>query len=349
MLQFTKGNLFKADVEAIVNTVNSEGFMGKGIALQFKRAYPDNFAAYVAACKRGEVVTGSVLVVPVNPLDSPIKYVINFPTKAKWRAKSRIEYIETGLESLVREVERLGIRSLGIPPLGCGLGGLPWPKVKERIEQAFASLPDVRVLVFEPGETPPAKEMINNTAKPVLTGLGAAFLKLFDKYLIFSIGTELSLVEMQKLAYFLKLADPTVPLDFAKGTYGPYSDGLRRVLSAYEGHYLTGFGDGTGSPLRYDIQLTADREEVDAVLHKSRRQGVMLEKALGYITGFESAYGLELLASVHWAATRECPDTNLEAVTAFVQGWTSRKQELFTDRHIRIAYEHLRKQGLLPQ
>lgn len=346
MIKLTKGDLLKADVEALVNTVNTEGFMGKGIALQFKRAFPDNYEKYAAACKQGRVKTGEMFVTPVRRLDSGVKYIINFPTKEKWRAKSKLEYIRSGLQALLQEVAGRGIKSIAVPPLGCGLGGLPWATVKKLIEEAFEQCPEVEVLLFAPGETPAAGAMINNSPAPRFTGLWAALFKTLDRYMACSFSTELSQVEIQKLAYFLHLAGFPLPLKFTRGVYGPYCDTLRHIISQHEGHSLHGFGDGTAPVLASNIELLIDRDQINRLLESTPEMAQVVNRALAYIKGFESAYGLELLGSVHWAAAHEVAP-ELTAVTAFVQGWTKRKGDMFTDEHISIAFEHLRKNGLI--
>jgi len=153
MIKLTKGNLLEADVEALVNTVNCVGVMGKGIALQFKQAFRDNFQAYANAYRNGEVKPGRMFIFPTDRMINP-KFIINFPTKRHWKEMSRLEYIEQGLNALVKEVRRLGIKAIAIPPLGCGYGGLKWPEVRNLIETAFNQLPDVLVLLFEPKGTP---------------------------------------------------------------------------------------------------------------------------------------------------------------------------------------------------
>jgi O-acetyl-ADP-ribose deacetylase (regulator of RNase III) len=140
MFELTRGNLLEADVEAVVNTVNTEGIMGKGIALQFRKAYPENYEAYRRACKTGEVQPGRMFVFDRHTFTLP-RYIINFPTKHHWKGKSRIEYIESGLKALIEEVRQRNIHSIAIPPLGCGLGGLEWDKVRPMIEDAFHDLP----------------------------------------------------------------------------------------------------------------------------------------------------------------------------------------------------------------
>ena len=154
MIDFKTGDILAEDAEALVNAVNCVGIMGRGVALQFKQAFPENFKAYARACKLGEVEPGRMFVFDTGQLTHP-RYIVNFPTKRHWRDKSRVDDIEKGLGALVAEVCQRRIRSIAIPPLGAGLGGLSWPDVRSRIERAFLVLPDVRVLVFEP--TPASK------------------------------------------------------------------------------------------------------------------------------------------------------------------------------------------------
>ena len=341
MIQFTQGNLLLADVDALVNTVNTQGFMGKGIALQFKKAYPANFEAYAQACKEGKVQVGSMFIVPVSLTHSRVKYIINFPTKAHWRGTSQLAYVQEGLRHLVSEVLRLGITSLAVPPLGCGLGGLSWPIVKKLIEEAFTPFPGVDVLVYAPGKTPDAQDMPNTTQCPPLTPLRAAFFTFIDGYMTKSFSVKLSFVEVQKLAYFLQLAGLPLSLSFAKGHYGPYADNLRHVMSACEGHFILGYGDGTNQALAQKITLACAESAKETLAKGPAQEQVAVEKASDLIEGFEDAYSLELLASVHWAATREIQKPTLEDVTLFVQEWTTRKKTLFTEEHIKIAFSHL--------
>ena len=173
MIELTTGNLLETNTEALVNTVNCVGVMGKGIALQFKQAYPDNFRAYEQACRAGEVQLGRMLTFSTGTLVNP-KYIINFPTKRHWKGKSRIEDINRGLIALIDEVQRLEITSIAVPPLGCGNGGLNWSDVRPLIEAAFASLPHVRVLLYAPIGAPDAEAMPVRTTKPRVTQIGCA-------------------------------------------------------------------------------------------------------------------------------------------------------------------------------
>jgi O-acetyl-ADP-ribose deacetylase (regulator of RNase III) len=167
-MEFTRGNLLQADAEAIVNAVNCVGVMGRGLAAQFKAAYPENFKAYAASCKRREVVPGRMFSFETGQLTNP-RFIVNFPTKRHWRDKSRVEDIEAGLIELIEEVKKRGIKSIAIPPLGCGLGGLDWKDVRPLIERAFAAVPDVRALVFEPNDEGPSDTMTKTQAALRLT------------------------------------------------------------------------------------------------------------------------------------------------------------------------------------
>jgi O-acetyl-ADP-ribose deacetylase (regulator of RNase III) len=153
MIQRVKGDILEAQTEALVNTVNTVGVMGKGIALQFRQAFPENYRLYRAACERGEVRPQRMFVVQTGLLGNP-RLIVNFPTKRHWRGRSRIEDIEGGLRDLVTVIQQEGIRSIAIPPLGCGNGGLEWSEVRPRIEEALQAVPGTEVLLYEPAGAP---------------------------------------------------------------------------------------------------------------------------------------------------------------------------------------------------
>lgn len=153
MIELTSGNLLDSEAEALVNAVNTVGVMGKGIALQFRHRFPEMFRAYQEACKDGRVGPGKMDVFDRGNALIRARWIVNFPTKRHWRENSREADIVSGLLDLVRVVQSLGIQSIAIPPLGCGLGGLDWPIVRERIESAFSSLPDIKVFLFQPVES----------------------------------------------------------------------------------------------------------------------------------------------------------------------------------------------------
>jgi len=230
MIERTRGNLLEADAEALVNTVNTVGVMGKGIALQFKKAFPENFKAYRKACDAKELQPGTMLVVESRELTGNPRFIINFPTKRHWRGKSKMEDIESGLAALVEEIQNRGIQSVAVPPLGCGNGGLCWSDVLPRIESAFAELPGIRVLVYDPAGAPLLHGMMDRTKRPKMTDGRAAVLCLMNRYLVPGYMYRLSMLEVQKLAYFMQVAGQDLKLRFQKHHYGPYADNLRKVM-----------------------------------------------------------------------------------------------------------------------
>ena len=244
MLTFRHGDILGSDTDAVVNTVNCVGIMGRGIALQFKEAYPDNFKAYAAACERHEVQPGRMFVFETGRLGRP-RFIINFPTKRHWRGKSRIEDIEAGLLALVGEVRARQIGSISIPPLGSGLGGLPWPRVKALVERAAAELPDVDVFVYEPGHSPDPRAN-KSTDIPEMTPGRAALITLMDRYLGALMDPVITLLEVHKLMYFLQAAGQPLRLKYVKAPYGPYAENLRHVLKHVEGHFVAGSADDSG-------------------------------------------------------------------------------------------------------
>jgi O-acetyl-ADP-ribose deacetylase (regulator of RNase III) len=168
MISITNGNIIEANAEALVNTVNCVGYMGKVMALQFKQAYPDNFNAYARTCRSNDIKPGKMFIFETGQMFNP-KYIINFPTKRHWRGESRLEDIESGLKALIQVVKKLNIRSIAVPPLGCGLGGLKWSVVRPMIEQAFSDLPDIHMYLYAPQGAPDAKAMPVHNLKPKMT------------------------------------------------------------------------------------------------------------------------------------------------------------------------------------
>jgi len=340
----TTGDLLEQRVDAIVNTVNTVGVMGKGIALQFKRKWPANAKAYEAACKRNEVVPGKMFVFDNGGLVEP-KLIINFPTKRHWRQPSRMSDIESGLVDLVAQVKHLGVRSIAIPPLGCGNGGLDWNEVRPRIEKAFRELPDVDVRLFAPSNVEGVRELAPEAQMPKMTPGRAAILKVLSIYR--EMRYPLSQLEVQKLAYFLAEAGQNLgTLKFVKHTYGPYTPALRHVLTAMSGAYLCGVGDGT-KPSEITIIGSALQEaEAFLVSQEDRETSQRVERIARLIDGFETPYGMELLATVHWVAAKT-PTGGYDEIVRGVQEWSDRKREAMKPAHIKAAYNRLLSEGWL--
>lgn len=343
MIFLKQGNLLEDEAEALVNTVNCVGVMGKGIALQFKQAFPEVFSEYEKACRRKEVQPGKMHVVSTKSLFNP-KYAINFPTKRHWKNKSRMEDIEAGLVDLIKVVKELGIKSIAIPPLGCGNGGLNWSEVRPKIEVAFEQLPDVEVHLYEPAGSPKPDQIKIRTSRPKMTRSRALFLMLMNDYSI--PGYKLSLLEVQKLAYFLQMVGEPLRLRFVKNKYGPYADNLNHVLQRLDGHFIRGFGDRSRDAEIYLIEDAAEKAE--QFLKDDRKAFEHLRKVRNIIQGFETPYGLELLSTVHWVV-KEKPELkdNIQKIVEDVHNWNDRKREIFKEKHIRKAWEHLKRIDML--
>ena len=353
MIEFKQGNLLETKTEALVNTVNCVGVMGKGIALQFKQAFAENFRQYKKACNAGQVQPGQMFTFATGTLLNP-KYIINFPTKNHWRGKSKIQYIEAGLQALVTEVQQLDIKSIAIPPLGCGNGGLDWMQVKPMIVQTFAELPQLEAIIFEPMARPVAgsngqllsKQIPVATSKPRMTRARALFICLLELYGI--PGYELTKLEIQKLAYFLQVAGEPLRLRYTKNQFGPYADNLNYVLERIEGHFIRGYGDRTENFNSQIYVLPEGQKAAHHFLEAHPDAKTRLEQVSNLIHGFETPYGMEMLATVHWVTT-ENPQASAdwEQAAIGVQQWSDRKRKLFKLNHLRKAWERLHEQHWL--
>jgi O-acetyl-ADP-ribose deacetylase (regulator of RNase III) len=338
-----KGDLVTAEREALVNTVNCVGVMGRGVALAFKRRFPANFKAYKAACEWGEVELGRMFVFETGELMP--RFIINFPTKQHWRGRSRLADIDSGLSVLVAEIERRGIRSIALPPLGCGLGGLEWTAVKPRIHRALAGLPDLDTLVFEPYATNSVEVPLPAPKRPAMTPGRAALLGLMHRYLIGLAEPFVTLLEVHKLLYFMQEAGEPLRLQYVKAPHGPYAENLRHVLRALDGHYLEGGGSGgdrTDEPLNL---IPGAIREAEAFLGQHTETRSRFDRVVELVAGFESSFSLELLATVHWVINEIGTDATPDVVRA-TYGWNSRKRQ-FSERKIELARDTLGDRGWL--
>lgn len=344
MIRLVQGDILRAEAEALVNSVNCVGVMGRGVALQFRKAFPENFKAYQRACEGGLLQPGTMLVHDLECLGAP-RYIINFPTKRHWRGKSQISDIETGLNALVEEVHRRGIHSIAIPPLGSGLGGLSWRDVRPRIERAFAALPDVDVLLYEPAGAPTIERMVREVRAPKMTVGRAALLGLMEKYLAAVMDPFVTLLEIHKLMYFMQEAGEGLRLRFRKGKYGPYAENLRHVLSHIDGHFISGFGDAADIPDRQIHLFPEAAQMAEAFLEQHPLTRSRFDRVVDLIEGFETPFGMEVLASVHWVATHEEASGPEEAILRLSE-WNPRKRK-FSETHIRTAWDVMEQKSWL--
>lgn len=341
MITCTQGDILRDESEAIVNTVNCVGIMGRGIALQFRNAYPENFKAYEKACKREEVQPGRMFVHETGDL-AP-RYIINFPTKRHWRGKSRMEDIESGLRALVAVLREKRIRSIALPPLGSGLGGLHWPEVKVRIVSALAELDEVRVTIYEPAGAPDTERMVRNQEVPKMTPGRAALVELMHRYLGGLLDPFVTLLEVHKLMYFMQEAGEPLKLRYSKAPYGPFAENLSHVLRAIEGHLVSGYADGGDAPDKQLQLVPGAIEDAQQFLQSSASTREHFTKVTGLVGGFESPFGLELLATVHWVAERE-GFASMEELVRRTHGWGERKRQ-FSPRQIELAAKALSRGG----
>ncbi len=338
MIEYKTGDILAEEAEALVNTVNCVGFMGRGIALQFKKAFPENFNAYVTRCKRNEMQPGHVFVFETGETVPP-RYIINFPTKRHWRGKSRIEDIESGLASLTKAIRSHDIRSIAIPPLGSGLGGLHWPEVRARLEAALKACEDVKVVIFEPGGGPVDERANRSSDIPKMTAARAALVGLMDRYRLALLDPFVTLLEVHKLMYFMQEAGERLRLKYQKAAYGPYAENLRHVLQRIEGHYISGYADGGDAPEK-QLELVPGAIEVATdFLAGQPETHRHFNKVVDLIEGFESSFGLELLSTVHWLASKEQAKT-LDDVVQRTYAWNDRKKQ-FSRRQIALAVDVL--------
>ena len=341
MLEPRTGNILEDQATALVNTVNTFGVMGKGIALQFRHAFPENYEVYRRACRNGDVKPGHMLAVPTNRLENP-RYIINFPTKRHWKGKSKIEDIKSGLVDLVAFLRREQIQSVAIPPLGCGNGGLNWSDVRPLIVEALAAVPNVSVHLYEPHGAPEVGVMPVAAERPNLTSNGAALLSIMMDYGI--PGYHLTILEIQKLAYFLQAAGQPWNLAFVKDKYGPNAEALNYVLQRMVGHFISGSGGrGSQAPVRI---LPEGAGRAKRILADEEDTAARVQRVAELIEGFETPHGMELLASVHWVAQESVvAKASWEESLRLIQAWNERKERVFPASHVRAAFRQLQSHG----
>jgi len=344
MFEYKAGDILAEDAEALVNTVNCVGVMGRGIALQFKNEFPENFREYARACKREEVRPGCMFVVETHKLASP-RYIVNFPTKRHWRGKSLMEDIDAGLIDLQRVIREKAIRSIAIPPLGSGLGGLDWKQVRPRIEEALRNFDDVRVVIIEPDGSPAPQQIAKRRTAPNMTPGRAALVGLMYRYLGGLLDPFVTLLEVHKLMYFMKESGEKSlnRLRLVKGHHGPCAENLSHVLREIEGHFLSGYRDG-GDASDMQLELVPGAvQDADEFLRSHPETHARFDRVAGLVSGFETSFGLELLSTVHWVIETEHART-MHEVIEHVYAWNDHKRH-FTHRQIALATDVLKNKG----
>ncbi len=352
MLNYKTGNLLESEAEALVNTVNTVGVMGKGIALMFKERFPANMEAYSQACKENKVKTGKMFVTHTNELVNP-QWIVNFPTKQHWRAKSKIEWIEEGLKDLRAFIIDNNIRSIAIPPLGAGNGGLDWNNVLPLIQKHLGDMTDIDIQIYQP--TQQYQNVSKQSGVEQLTAARAMIAELIRRYWV--LGNECTLLEVQKLAWFLQRAiqqegkESPLRLTFQPRNYGPYASDLTHLLNRLDGSYLQSDKRIPDAKATDVIAFNDNKRETVAAFLQAEATEFQyaLDKATEIIEGFESPFGLELLATVDWLITEgnvnPDADSVIEALTDWPAGakWAQRKLNMFDKKAISIAITALTK------
>jgi len=335
MIHYTTGNLLESKAEALVNTVNTVGVMGKGIALQFKNLFPNNFKKYSDACKYNELKVGQLLVTEEETLLTGKKIIINFPTKTNWRLPSEYKYIEDGLQELINIIKEHNIKSVAIPPLGSGNGGLNWNKVKQILEKQLADV-DCEIHIYEPNvriQEALKKERVK------LTPARAMLLSVL--YELARNGEFVSEFASEKVAYFLQRfgAKDAFKLEFQPNFYGPYSGKVKHVLYYLNGSYIMGYSSKDKKPFE-EIGIIPNAEtDVNNYLNRPENAEYksIVEKTKSFLKGFYSPFGLELLSSIDFIM-QERGIHELYEIIAELEEWSDRKKTLFTNpKFIQVA------------
>ena len=328
LIKYTTGDMFQSGAECLVNTVNCEGYMGQGIAYQFKLKFPENNKAYIKACKDKTLHVGTIHTFVENGIT-----IVNFPTKDKWRENSKISYIETALDVLVERLPKLNVKSVAIPPLGCGNGGLDWQTVKELIQKKLKPIADdFTVLIYEP-----QRNYVQKAATaPKLTAASLVLMKL-------KMGLKrCTKLRLQKAAYFMNLYLEEPYFSFQKYKYGPYAhsiDIVGRNIGEYQSFY--GLND-TESTYQLAYQVICS-EKTTKLLN---RLSPAIEKAVAYVNGIESDHELEGLATVTYLVQTFSRIDASQIVSEFKQ-WSDDKATRFTEDEIKKYIDCLEQMGVI--
>lgn len=340
MIQFKIGNLLESNAQALVNTVNTDGVMGKGIALQFKNQFPNNFKKYVKVCKEGSIAIGKLLVFEEETLLNGNKLIINFPTKTSWRKPSEYSYIEMGLKNLVEIIEKYEIKSIAIPPLGAGNGGLDWNIVKQLLQQYLEDV-DCDIYIYEPNNA--IKEVLKKERVSLTPARAMLLSVLFE---LVKNGEFISEFSAEKVAYFLQRfgAKDVFNLDYKKNFYGPYSGKVKHVLYYLNGSYITGYSSKDKRPFE-NLGLIFEAEtDINEYLNlpENTKYLEIVNKTKLFLNGFYSNFGLELLSTIDFIRETEKLNDST-SIKNKIENWSDRKRTLFASKpnFIDIALKNL--------
>ncbi len=337
MIRYITGNILDSEAQALVNTVNTMGIMGKGIALQFKKAYPNNYKSYERACKNEGVEVGKMFVTLDRNTTSDEKTIINFPTKKNWRRPSEYKYIEDGLDNLIEVINARKIKSIAMPPLGAGNGGLSWENVKKLIEHKLGHL-DIDIYVYEP-----TLQIQEHLMKERVKLTDARALLLYVLYDLVKNAEYVSEFSSEKVCYFLQKfgAKKYLKLDFEPNFYGPYSGKVRFILNAINGSYVMGYSDMTKKPFEPLTLIPDTYETVKKHIESNIKLLEIANKTIVFLTGFYSDFALELLSSIDYISTKE-NSFDKQIISEGLEKWSDRKRTLFSNpKYLDVSLRHL--------
>lgn len=354
MIHYITGNIFDSKADALVNTVNTVGVMGKGIALQFKEAFPENYRIYRQVCKDKKLDVGEMLITEESSETYGHKTIVNFPTKRHWRYPSEYSFISQGLAALKKEIEQRKINSIAIPALGSHNGGLEWQRVKTMMVDSLSGV-DCDIYIYEP--SPMITEKMKNERIRLTPARAMLIIMLAD---ICRFGEFASVFAAEKLIYFMqRLGGKEIfRIDFRPYIYGPYSGGkVAHVLYHLNGSYIKGMTALDARPFDY-LWLTEDAEKEALNYLQGFHDNNYMEicdRTKALLRTFYSNYSLELLSTVDFilqrlSPTSEWKNKDIDALEATVSNemhkWSTRKGQIFKPEFIRKAIDHLRQSNI---
>jgi O-acetyl-ADP-ribose deacetylase (regulator of RNase III)/uncharacterized protein YwgA len=327
-MHYTTGDLLKSSAEALVNTVNCEGYMGKGIAYQFKMQYPENNKDYVKACKSGELTVGKL-----HYFKEKGKIIVNFPTKNKWRANSKIEYINDGLDELIKLIHQLNIKSIAIPPLGSGNGGLIWSEVKEIIEKKLSVLDGrIDIFIYEPSQN----YVSLPTVEPKLS-MSALVLMEMKKDL-----NKFDTLRLQKTAYFMNIFAKEQYFEFKKHKYGPYANSISiisRTIREFQKYHNV-------KNTQEAYKILYNKIISEKIQNRMKILTPSILKATQYVNSIETNHELECIATVAFIIEKKNGLSGEEILQNF-KGWSIDKATRFSNDDILEAIKKLYNDGII--
>lgn len=350
-LEFKKGNLFESHDEAIVNTVNCVGVMGKGIALQYKNLFPENYTEYKKQCSQKNIVPGKMFVYEYKTEDlfteHKPQFIINFPTKDHWRAKSKIEYVEQGLDDFINVITQKNIRSISMPAIGCGNGGLEWSNVKKIIVRKLSELDEITVNVYEPKDYFEPEHLGQDN---LWTIPRAVLVKLFGNVQE-NFGGRITHLSMQKIVYFLQELGINYKVSFSDEKFGPFSEELKtHFFTLNSKRYIEGFSaereQGTTRSIEVSAHSFAEASEYLDSTEDSSKYSDIIERVEKLISGFESPLGMELISTVH-SCSKKTNTSDTDDIYNCIKKWSPNKLERLSFSNIQTAVQRLNEVKLI--